>query len=223
MKKSKNNTIDSKTNSSNDISRKRAIAAEQKAGREKLRRSELNENLGELSEILFEIEPSLRSGRRNIDTGAYNHNALSHNMTSSSKDFAVTNRIELIKHSVQLLRRLHQENQEKDIMIKKLNTTVSFLSSQQQQQQLSKIVHQQQQQQLSSIIQQQQEIIPSTLNPPLSKSMSLPKNIPSTATIKDQTNYFVHPITIGGAKNNALNLTTRGNVFSMPSMESKWY
>jgi hypothetical protein len=43
-----------------------ATSAEHKRNREKQRRSELNETLDDLSELVFQIDPSLRSGRAEV-------------------------------------------------------------------------------------------------------------------------------------------------------------
>ena len=91
-----------------------ATSAEQKRNREKQRRSELNETLDDLSELVFQIDPSLRSGRAEV-VGMEDRRVL-----STGRKNTITNRTELIQCTVRLLKRIHSENQQKDQIIGEL-------------------------------------------------------------------------------------------------------
>lgn len=88
-----------------------ATSAEHKRNREKQRRSELNETLDDLSELVFQIDPSLRSGRAEV-VGDEDQR-----MMSAGRKNTITNRTELIQCTVRLLKRIHAENQRKDQVI----------------------------------------------------------------------------------------------------------
>ena len=94
-----------------------ATSAEHKRNREKQRRSELNETLDDLSELVFQIDPSLRSGRAEV-VGDEDHR-----MMSAGRKNTITNRTELIQCTVRLLKRIHAENQRKDQVIADLGHT----------------------------------------------------------------------------------------------------
>ena len=88
-----------------------ATSAEHKRNREKQRRSELNETLDDLSELVFQIDPSLRSGRAEV-VGDEDQR-----MMSAGRKNTITNRTELIQCTVRLLKRIHADNQRKDQVI----------------------------------------------------------------------------------------------------------
>eukprot|EP00546_Thalassionema_frauenfeldii_P017968 CAMPEP_0178898946 /NCGR_PEP_ID=MMETSP0786-20121207/2621_1 /TAXON_ID=186022 /ORGANISM="Thalassionema frauenfeldii, Strain CCMP 1798" /LENGTH=118 /DNA_ID=CAMNT_0020569737 /DNA_START=148 /DNA_END=501 /DNA_ORIENTATION=- len=81
--------------------------SQQKRKREKKRRDELSEALNELSELVFKVDPDLKSGR-------------SEYLTKSGQEAekkSITTRTELIRYSTELIRRLHGENERKDKII----------------------------------------------------------------------------------------------------------
>lgn len=84
-----------------------ATLSQQKRKREKKRRDELSEALHDLSELVFAVDPALKSGR-------------SESLTKSGQEMekkSVTTRTELIRYSTELIRRLHDENERKDKII----------------------------------------------------------------------------------------------------------
>jgi hypothetical protein len=101
-------------------------SAENKRTREKERRSGLNETLEDLADLVFQIDPSLRSGRAE----AFGVDNTGKNIPSGRKN-TITNRTELIQCTVRLLRRIHSENQQKDKAIEDLtNLNLSIPLSQ---------------------------------------------------------------------------------------------
>jgi hypothetical protein len=94
-------------------------AAEQKRDREKRRRSELNETLDDLSDLVFQIDPGLTSGRVEgiVD--------MDDSDDKVSRTNTVTNRTELIRRTVRLLKRIYTENQEKEKTISNLRRIIS--------------------------------------------------------------------------------------------------
>lgn len=96
-----------------------ATAAAQKRDREKRRRGELNETLDDLSELVFEIDPSLMSGRAEV-VGMQ-----ADKLVTSARKNTITNRTELIQCTVRLLTRLHTEIQQKDQIIAELRRGVA--------------------------------------------------------------------------------------------------
>ena len=101
-----------------------STSAEQKRNREKLRRSELNESLDDLSELVFQIDPSIRSGRAE-EVGMEDQQS-----ASSLRKNTITNRTELIQCTVRLLKRIHAQNQEKDKRIADLQQAHPQMASQ---------------------------------------------------------------------------------------------
>eukprot|EP00548_Thalassiothrix_antarctica_P011193 CAMPEP_0194158020 /NCGR_PEP_ID=MMETSP0152-20130528/74314_1 /TAXON_ID=1049557 /ORGANISM="Thalassiothrix antarctica, Strain L6-D1" /LENGTH=253 /DNA_ID=CAMNT_0038866899 /DNA_START=54 /DNA_END=815 /DNA_ORIENTATION=- len=85
--------------------------AEQRRDRERQRRNEFSETLNDLSEFVFAIDPN------DSTIGEF----------SSS---GIKNRRELVQCSTRLLRKLHEENQEKDRVIAKLNLKIKILLNQ---------------------------------------------------------------------------------------------
>lgn len=83
-----------------------------KREREKLRRVELSDELDNLSELVFRIDPSLISGREECfqlqDTPSTKKRSRTNN---------VTNRTELVKSSIRLIENLHSELKAKDLKI----------------------------------------------------------------------------------------------------------
>lgn len=103
-----------------------ATSAEHKRNREKQRRSELNETLDDLSELVFQIDPALRSGR------AEEVAIEDQRMMSPGRKNTITNRTELIQCTVRLLKRIHAQNQQKDKIIADLGGAQQQLSSHEQ-------------------------------------------------------------------------------------------
>jgi hypothetical protein len=99
-------------------------SAEYKRNREKQRRSELNDSLDDLSDLVFQIDPSLKSGR---DEAVGNDSVEDHKKSIGGKS-TITNRTELIQCTVRLLRRIHSENQQKDTIIDNLKRMQNSLS-----------------------------------------------------------------------------------------------
>lgn len=86
--------------------KQRSLASsEKKRLREKTRRSEMNDSLDALAELVYKIEPSLISGKSN---------ALRDGLTN------IFNRSDLLQCSAQLLGRLHKENEERKVIIEDL-------------------------------------------------------------------------------------------------------
>ena len=103
-----------------------ATSAEHKRNREKQRRSELNETLDDLSELVFQIDPALRSGRAAEEVGMEDQQLI-----SAGRKNTITNRTELIQCTVRLLKRIHAQNQEKDKIIAEFGVSAHQLSHQQ--------------------------------------------------------------------------------------------
>ncbi len=99
-----------------------ATSAEHKRNREKQRRSELNETLDDLSELVFQIDPALRSGR--AEEVAHEDQR----MMSPGRKNTITNRTELIQCTVRLLKRIHAQNQQKDKIIADLGASQQLSS-----------------------------------------------------------------------------------------------
>jgi hypothetical protein len=88
--------------------------SERKRHREKKRRSDVNKGFDELMTLLLEIDPSVRAeaeerarrGQWKGQLGAHEDNLLS--------------RVDLISRTVEVLRRIHRENEERKLMIASL-------------------------------------------------------------------------------------------------------
>jgi hypothetical protein len=97
--------------------------SERKRHREKKRRNDVNKGLDELMNLLFEIDPDLRKETEDYRirrgkskaaggaTGAHDENLLS--------------RVDLISHAVEVLRRVHRENEERKKIIAALTINLS--------------------------------------------------------------------------------------------------
>lgn len=97
-----------------------------KREREKLRRIELSDELDNLSELVFRIDPVLTSGREEC-FGL--KDAQPKKQTSRTNN--VTNRTELVKSSIRLIEKLHDEGKEKDRKIEGLKLQLLSLTQHQ--------------------------------------------------------------------------------------------
>ena len=78
--------------------------SERKRKREQKRRTEVSRGLDSLADLVFRIDPSLKSSNGEVSS-------------SSAGASTVTNRVELINSAVRILSRLHMENEERKVII----------------------------------------------------------------------------------------------------------
>lgn len=97
-----------------------------KREREKLRRIELSDELDNLSELVFRIDPVLISGREECTRSKGGESRKQPSRTNN-----VTNRTELVKSSVRLIEKLDSASKEKDMAIAALTKQLVSLTQQQ--------------------------------------------------------------------------------------------
>eukprot|EP00548_Thalassiothrix_antarctica_P002413 CAMPEP_0194144966 /NCGR_PEP_ID=MMETSP0152-20130528/13915_1 /TAXON_ID=1049557 /ORGANISM="Thalassiothrix antarctica, Strain L6-D1" /LENGTH=427 /DNA_ID=CAMNT_0038844991 /DNA_START=79 /DNA_END=1362 /DNA_ORIENTATION=- len=110
-----------------------------KRDRDKKRRGELSDKLDELSELVFQIDPALISGRTAdngvVETGNVSESSAQSAATASKKSSSgsIVNRTELIKRCIRLLEKLSTDSLEKGKQIENLKVKIrSVLEAQQQ-------------------------------------------------------------------------------------------
>jgi hypothetical protein len=97
--------------------------SERKRHREKKRRNDVNKGLDELMNLLLEIDPNLRK-----DTEEYRvrrGKSKAGGGAAGAHDDNLLSRVDLISHAVEVLRRVHRENEERKKVITALRLNLS--------------------------------------------------------------------------------------------------
>jgi hypothetical protein len=110
------------------------VRSERKRKREKKRRNELNQGLDALTSLLYNIEPELRFGVKASSADKISSNKMqmrggTSEQTSSDVDRAenaITNRVDLINYAVDVMRRLHHENEARKRFIADLSASADL-------------------------------------------------------------------------------------------------
>mmetsp|Transcript_22008 Transcript_22008/g.32509 ORF Transcript_22008/g.32509 Transcript_22008/m.32509 type:complete len:188 (-) Transcript_22008:232-795(-) len=111
-------------NTTEPMPRRKTNEAQQKRKREKKRRDDMSEALNGLSELVFQIDPFLASGRSESLGKA---GPVRDNTGIEREKTSVTTRTELIHYSTTLIKNLHDENQRKGEIIAKQAQTIASM------------------------------------------------------------------------------------------------